>query len=199
MTGVPHDLARVARSLDRGFLRLAGIAAAAGVLPGGCGGVPETLAPPADLSLLALRPREYATFTAAALRIVGPCGAERIRSRTVDVGRLADELLAGSPAVAGALSQALVVLEFGVWPLVAKLRRFTELSGQAQDAVLADLASSRLAVKRALYDGVRSLVLSAFYGAPQTRSLTGYPGPFGLGTVTVADGLAPEALSSGPL
>jgi hypothetical protein len=198
VTGATHDLARAARALDRrGFLRLAGLAAAAGVLPGGCGGVPETLAPPGGLSLSALRPREYATLTAAALRVVGPRGAELIRSRTVDVGRLADELLARSPAVAGALSQALVVLEFGVWPLVAKLRRFTELSGQAQDAVLADLASSRLAVKRALYGGVRSLVLSAFYGAPQTRSLTGYPGPFGLGTVTVVDGLAPEALSSG--
>lgn len=170
------------------------------MLPGGCGGVPETLAPPAGLSLSALRPCDYATLPAAALRVVGPRGAELIFSRTVDVGRLADELLARSPAVAGALSQALVVLEFGVWPLVAKLRPFTQLSGQAQDAVLTDLARSRLAVKHALYGGVRSLaLLSAFYGAPQTRSLSGYPGPFGVGAVTVSDGLAPEALSSARL
>jgi hypothetical protein len=198
--GAGDDLARAARSLDRrGFLRLAGLAAAAGVLPGGCGGVPEPLAPPAGLSLSALRARDYATFTAAALRVVGPQGAGLIRSRTVDVGRLADELLARSPSVAAALSQALVVLEFGVWPLVDKVRPFTALSGPAQDAVLADLARSRLAVKRALFGGVRSLVLSAFYGAPLTRSLSGYPGPFGVGAITVADAMAsPETGSPAP-
>jgi len=38
-----------------------------------------------------------------------------------------------------------------------------------------------------------------FYGAPQTRSLSGSPGPFGVGAVTVSDGLAPEALSSARL
>lgn len=185
------DLARAARPLDRrSFLRFVGVVAAAGVLPSGCGGVPSTLAPPADLSLAVLRPRDYATLTAAALRIVGPRGAALIDTRRVDVGRIADSLLARTPAVAAGLSQALVVLEFGVWPMVDKVRPFTSLSGQAQDAVLADLARSRLPVKRALYGGVRSLVLSGFYGAPPTWPLSDYPGPFGLGAVTIADALA---------
>ena len=70
------------------------------------------------------------------------------------------------------------------------MRPFTSLSGQAQDAVLADLARSRLPVKRALYGGVRSLVLSAFYGATPAWPLSNYPGPFGLGAVTIADALA---------
>jgi hypothetical protein len=86
-------------------------------------------------------------------------------------------------------SQALVVLEFGVWPIVDKVRPFTSLSGQAQDAVLADLARSGWRW-RALYGGVRSLVLSAFYGATPTWPLSNYPGPFGLGAVTIADALA---------
>ena len=76
----------------------------------------------------------------------------------------------------------------------------TGAGGAPIAALLADLARSRLAVKHALYGSVRSLaLLSAFYGAPQTRSLSGYPGPFGVGAVTVSDGLAPEALSSARL
>ena len=102
---------------------------------------------------------------------------------------LADQLLAHSPTLAGPLSQGLAVLEFGVWPLVAKLRPFTSLSKEAQDHVLADLVRSHLETKRALYGAVRALVLSTFYGAPATRLLSGYPGPFGFGSVTVADGL----------
>jgi hypothetical protein len=185
------DLVRATSVLDRrGFLRVAGLAATAGVLPGGCGGIPETLAPAPGVPLAVLRPRDYATFTAAAMRIVGADGAELIRRRSVDVGQLADGFLARSPTLAGPLGQALVLLEFGIWPLLAKVRPFTSLTGRSQDAVLADLAASRLALKRALFVGVRALVLATFYGSPPSRALSGYPGPFGLGAVTIADGMA---------
>jgi hypothetical protein len=184
------DLQRAAAALDRrAFLKAAGAVAAAGLLPAGCGGVPDLLAPPPDLRLAVLSPRAYATLNAAGARIVGPQGAALIERRTVDAAALADQLLAGSPTLARPLSQGLAVLEFGVWPLVAKLRPFTSLSAEAQDHVLADLAASHLETKRALYGGVRALVLSMFYGAPATRLLSGYPGPFGLGAVTIADGL----------
>jgi hypothetical protein len=184
------DLQRAAAALDRrAFLKLAGIAAAAALLPAGCGGVPDLLAPPPDLRLAALSPRSYATLNAAAARIVGPQGGALVERRTVDVAALADQLLARSPSLARPLSQGLAVLEFGVWPVLAKLRPFTSLSDGAQDRVLADLARSRLETKRALYGGVRALVLSTFYGAPATRLLSGYPGPFGFGRVTIADGL----------
>jgi len=184
------DLQRAAAVLDRrAFLKVVGVAAAAGLLPAGCGGVPDLLAPPPDLRLAALSPRAYATLNAAAARIVGPRGGALIERRTVDVAALVDQLLAHSPTLGGPLSQGLAALEFGVWPLVAKLRPFTSLSHEAQDRVLADLARSRLETKRALYGGVRALVLSTFYGAPATRLLSGYPGPFGFGEVTIADGL----------
>jgi hypothetical protein len=184
------ELAHAAARLDRrAFLRLAGAAAATGIVPAGCAGVPGDLAPPAGTPLAVLSPRAYATLTAAAMRLVGPGGAELIRQRTVDVGRLADGFLARSPTLAGPLGQGLVLLEFGVWPLLDKLRPFTALPAAAQDDVLAALASSGLALKRALYGGVRALVMSAFYGSPATRQLTGYPGPFGTGAVTIADGM----------
>ena len=102
-----------------------------------------------------------------------------IERRSVDVAAAADALLARAPALAGPMGQALAVLEFGVWPLVAKVRPFTALAGDAQDAVLEQLMRSRLALKRQLFAGVRSLALLAFYTQPQSRAVSGYPGPFG--------------------
>ena len=186
------DLQRAAAALDRrAFLKAAGAVAAAGLLPAGCGGVPDLLAPPPDLRLAALSRRAYATVNSVGARIVGPQGAALIERRTVDVGALADQLLARNPVLAGLLSQGLAVLEFGVWPLVAKFRPFTSLSAEAQDRVLADLAGSHFETKRELFGAVRALVFSTFYGAPATRLLSGYPGPFGFGRVTIADGLEP--------
>jgi len=186
------DLQRAAAALDRrAFLKAAGAVAAAGLLPAGCGGVPDLLAPPPDLRLAALSRRAYATVNAVGARIVGPQGAALIERRTVDVGALADQLLARNPVLAGLLSQGLAVLEFGVWPLVAKFRPFTSLSAEARDRVLADLAGSHFETKRELFGAVRALVFSTFYGAPATRLLSGYPGPFGFGRVTIADGLEP--------
>lgn len=190
MTGA-EELARVAAALDRrGFLRLAGAMAAAGLVPSGCAGVPSAFAPGPDVTLEALSPREYATLTAAATQLVGPPGAALIDGREVDVGRLADALLATNPALASPIGQALALLEFGVWPLLPKVRTFTGLDAAGRDAVLADLAASRVSLKRVLFGGVRALALTAFYGAPASRALTGYPGPFGGGGVGIAAGLA---------
>ena len=189
MTGVA-EVARAVDALDRrGFLRLAGAAAAVGLLPGGCGGVPPPFAPGPDAALSALSPRAYATLTAAAVQLVGPPGAALIERREVDVGRLADALLARNPSLAPPIGQALTVLEFGVWPLLPKLRPFTALDGAGRDAVLRDLSASSLSLKRALFGGVRALALTAFYGAAPARALTGYPGPFGAGGVGIADAM----------
>lgn len=77
------------------------------------------------------------------------------------------------PALAPQLARGLALLEFGVWPLVAKLRPFSTLAGAAQDAVLADLMNSRLDLKRDLFRGLRSLALLVFYAHPASQSLTG--------------------------
>jgi hypothetical protein len=177
----------------RAFLRLAAIATAGGLLPSGCSGVPPELAPSADVQLAVLGPRAYATFTAIALRIVGPGGAELIARREIDVGAAADAWLARTPALATPLTQALAVLEFGVWPLVRKMRPFTALDGSAQDRVLDDLMRSRFDLKAALFQGLRALSLLSFYSSPASRKLTGYPGPFGNDTVAIAAGLVKGA------
>lgn len=186
------DLARAAATLDRrAFLRLAATAAAAGLLPSGCGNVPPALVAPPDLTLIVLTPRAYATFTAVALRVVGPAGAEMIAARTIDVGVAADTWLARTPALATPITEGLAVLEFGVWPLVNKLRPFTALDGDAQDRVLDDLMRSRLDLKGALFQGLRALSLLSFYSSPGSRRLTGYPGPFGNERVPITAGMTP--------
>ena len=125
------SLNRSAAALDRrSFLRLVAIATASGLLPTGCGGVPPALLPTSGATLIVLGPRSYATFTAAAARIVGPAGAELIARRTIDVGAAADAWLARTPELTGPLTQALVALEYGVWPLFAKVRTFTALDDQ---------------------------------------------------------------------
>ena len=173
----------------RRFLQTVGVVAGFGLVPSGCAGVPPSMAPPPSVKLGVLSPRTYAVFTAAASRIVGPRGAALIAARTVDVGTLADAWLARTPALAGPLGQALLVLELGVWPLVGKLRPFTALDGPSQDAVLGECMTSRIELKRSIFRGIRSLALLTFYGSAATQPLTGFPGPFGTGSVTIADAM----------
>ncbi|MDJ0869935.1 MAG: twin-arginine translocation signal domain-containing protein [Myxococcota bacterium] len=175
----PAHWDRALRPLDRrGFLRLAGAAAAAGVFPAGCGGVPAELAPAPDLPLEVLSARGYATFQAAALRIIGARGAEAVRAGHVDPAAAADAWMARAPALAAPLGQALWVLEWGVAPLVAKWRPFTALDGVEQDRVLDDLMRSRFDLKRSLFKGVKSLSTLTFYAHPASHGAVGYPGPF---------------------
>ena len=119
----------------------------------------------------------------------GTRGAALIAARTVDVGALADAWLVRTPALAGPLGQALLVLELGVWPLAGKLRPFTSLDDAGRDAILTEHMTSRLELKRSVFRGVRSLALLTFYGSPATRPLTDYPGPFGTDRVSIADAM----------
>ena len=87
-------------------------------------------------------------------------------------------------------SQGKIVLDDrGVWPLIDKLWPFTALDGRSQDAVLEDCMTSRLELKRSVFRGIRALAMLTFYGAPASRALTGFPGPFGGVDVTIADAM----------
>ncbi len=168
-------LAALAALDRRAFLKLAGIAAAAGLLPTGCSDAAPALAPPPDLPLRFLTPRTYAVFTAAAARIVGPAGADLIAAGRLVPGAQAEAFLASAPTLAPTLRQALLVLEFGVPPLLAKVQPFTALPGAAQDAILRELMNSRFASKRLLFGGVRSLALLACYGTAVGYETIDYP------------------------
>ncbi len=191
-TSTQVDVAAALGALDRRtFLRLAGAAAAVGLLPAGCAQLPAPLSPPPGVTLAQLTPRTYAVFTAAALRLLGPGPAALIESRAVDPGLIADAWLARLPALAPPLRQGLLALEFAPWPLLEKLSPFTALAGRAQDAVLGELMGSRWEWKQALFKAVKSFACLTFYGTTEARVLTGYPGPFGGagGAANIAEGM----------
>jgi hypothetical protein len=170
----------------RGFLRLAAGAAAAGLVPTGCG---AGRAPPAGASLYVLSPRSYAVMDAVARRMVGPRGEALMTSGALDVAALVDAWLVGLGHVGATFEAALWTLELGVWPLVAKVRPFTALAPAAQDAVLDDLLRSRLALKRRLFAALKTFACLAFYAHPASHAGIGYPPPFGAGSVSIADAM----------
>jgi hypothetical protein len=190
----PAEVQALVASLDRrAFLKLARYSAALGLLPVGCGAAaPAGLAPPHDLALEVLSPRTYVTFGAATARLVGPEGGRAVVAGRIEPARSAEGWLRALPGVAPLLQQALLVLEFAPFPLIAKLRPFTRLPGEAQDAALAELMGSRFAWKRAVFSGVRGFAMLAYYSDPASRSLTGYPGPFGGPGATVDDAMRYE-------
>jgi hypothetical protein len=194
---LPDEVRSAFARLDRrGFLRLAGAVAAAGLVPTGCAEpTAEFLRPAPDAGLGVLSPRAYATFQAVAMRCVGPRGAEAIRARRIDPARAADAWVARVPALAGPLLQGLWVLEWGVYPLVAKWRPFTALNGAGQDRVLEDLMRSRLDLKRDLFKGMKSLSMLTFYSDPAALADVGHPGTFDAsGIATAMADLDPSGL-----
>src|SRR5690606_7624895 len=122
--------------------------------------------------------RGYATFQAFAMRLAGPRGAAAIAGGSLDPAGAADAWVARLPALGDALGQGLALLEWGVWPLLPKLRPFTSLDPVGQDRVMADLLRSRMVLKRDLYKGLKSLATLTLYAAPAARPLVGFPGPF---------------------
>ena len=175
----------------RSFLRWRRCRAAAGLLPAGCGAERAAwLRPPPGAALRHLSERGYAVLAAATARLVGGEGADWIAEGRVAPAATADAWLDATPELAGPLGQGLLLLEFAVFPLLPKLRPFTALPAAAQDGVLADLAASEIGWKRDLFKGVRSLAFLTFYADPAVRPLIGHPGPFGRGSVTIADAMS---------
>ena len=180
------ELARALVALDRrGFLRLAGLAGATGLLPG-CGAAPAGRSPAPGVHLRVLSPRGYAVVNAATERIVGSHGRQAIAAGRVDPGARADAYLAREPDLAELLEPALLALEFAVFPLVGKLRPFTALDGAGRDAVLRELMDSRWMLKRALFKGVKSVAILAFYGSELYQPVTRHPRVAG---VTIEDAM----------
>jgi hypothetical protein len=178
--GAEDEARRALLALDRRrFLGIIGGAGIAGTLAFGCGGVPDPWRAPGNLQLQVLGRRSYATFNAAAARLLGPTAERAILARVVDPAARADAWVAREPALGGPLGQALWALEWGIRPLMEKWRPFTGLGGDARDAVLDDLMRSGSDLKRDIFKGVRSLAILSFYSDPTGMRLASYPGPFG--------------------
>ena len=185
-------VAAVAEFDRRTFLRVTLLATGMGAWSIGCASnTPTWMTPPPDQPLQALSPRAYATLTAAGACIAGPRVAAEIVAGRLRPGPVADAWLARTPTLRDPLLQALTVLEFGVYPLMHKLRAFTSLTDTGRDTVLVGLRDGRLGLQRALFGGIRSMALLAVYLTPEAHALVDYPAPFGTDAVTIGDAMAP--------
>jgi hypothetical protein len=120
--------------------------------------------------------REYAVLRAVARRLVpevaGAPGADSVGAAV----RIDRELAFHSPRLQNDLRDALRLIEW--WPLATRFARFTRLDPAAQDAELAAMATSRLAVRRSAFQGLKLLVVFFTYTRPETWSRIGYLGPW---------------------
>ncbi len=74
------------------------------------------------------------------------------------------------------VADALRLVEW--WPLATRLSRFTRLGPEAQDAELAAMAHSRLALRRSAFQWLKFLVMFFHYTQEAAWAGTGYDGPW---------------------
>ncbi len=129
--------------------------------------------------LKVLGPTEYAVLMAIAARLV-PGGEGFPSVQEVGVGLNADGILARSdPAAVKEVKQLLKLFENALagFLFAGRIRPFTRLTPQDQDAVLAEWQSSRLQIRRTGFTALRTLSIASYFGSPLSWSAVHYPGP----------------------
>lgn len=132
--------------------------------------------------LTALTPWQLVVVEHLASRMVAP---DRLDDSTIptadDVGvaSFIDGYLAGmSTSMRRDLSRMLQYIEH-LAPIAAGFtHRFTSLLPEEQDEVLRSIESSRIALLRAGFEGLKSLVMMGYYRDPRTWRILDYRGPF---------------------
>ena len=149
----------------------------------GLGGAGLALRPGAEVDvtpdLRVLTPRQYGILVAVADRICAG-GDGRPAASAVGVAEKVDHQLSTMhPADAVELGQGLLLIENALVGLLLDGRTmpFTLLGPDAQDAVLEDFRTSRIAIRRSVYKALRGLVAASYWGDPRLYAAVGYPGP----------------------
>ncbi|HEX2568825.1 MAG TPA: gluconate 2-dehydrogenase subunit 3 family protein [Polyangia bacterium] len=124
--------------------------------------------------LRVLSPKEYLVLMAVCRRLLAPDEAGAPAPDEIGVGLNVDRYLGElDPSLVGQLQALLHLVEHG-----SSLRgRFTRLSPEAQDEILATWESSRLDVRRQGFQALKTLAVLGYYDDPRTFALLGYPGP----------------------
>ncbi|HEV2150065.1 MAG TPA: GMC family oxidoreductase N-terminal domain-containing protein, partial [Longimicrobiaceae bacterium] len=125
--------------------------------------------------MLPLSPSRRATLQALCSRIVPTCPPETDLRAAVEA-RLAE----GDPEVARQVAALLALFGHPAAGLLfsGRPRRFASLPPEAQDACLRDWETSRIPLRRTVFQAFRRLVLATFYGLPESHAGIGYLGPF---------------------
>jgi len=139
------------------------------------------LEPDIAKKLVVFSPDEYVVAEAIASRIVAPDRPDDPTipsAREVGVALFMDGYLAGMrPSMRRDLLRMLQYVEHVAPLAVGHARRFSALPAEAQDEVLQAVASSRVTVLRAGFDGLKSLVMMGYYRDPRTWPILDYAGP----------------------
>lgn len=154
-------------------------AGAAALLPGlalGC--APDDAArAPADLKVL--DPGAWAVLDAVSDAFVPAGGAIGPGARDVGLASRADAFLVEEPpAVRRGLAGALLAVEWASPVLAGRAARFSRLDLAARAACIDALRTSRFALAREVYGGLKTLCLFLFYAADASWPATGYDGPW---------------------
>lgn len=129
--------------------------------------------------LKVLSEREYAVMAAIAARMVRP----RKNFPTVEEVSLAEAcdlvIARADSGVQKELKQLIGLFENALANAVfdRRFQPFTEMSGEAQDAVLHDWETSALLIRRTGFNALRTIAIAAYYGNPKTWGAVGYAGP----------------------
>jgi hypothetical protein len=163
------------RATRRAFLRLAGASAALTALAQ-IRTLPGAAATASDDRFFAAHEREILTQIVERMVETGIPEAPRVReTRAVEtIDGLCRQL--GSE-VAGPLTLALRLFEYGPILFDLTFSRFTRMSAAQQDASLAAWMQSRLALRRQAFLALRNLSLLGYWSQPETWPLIGYQGP----------------------
>lgn len=156
-----------------------------GALLLGLGGVGLSLqrtrvdgAPAEDL--LVLTRDEWAIVAAVAARVCPPPGADVPGADAIGVATLADRLLSrADPGTLADVKSVLALFENGLTGALffERVRPFTQLDPDTQDAVLYAWRDSRVALRRTVFRALSSMVTALYFGDPRTWPGIGYPGP----------------------
>ena len=163
----------------RGFLK-AGAASVAALV--GAGSAAAWLARGDDAAVIGderpevLSRRELATLMALADRVVMPSAGGPSARDTRTARRIDRELAFSDGRLTADVRAALAVIEYGP-VLDFRLRRFTRLGPEEQDAYLAACASSLWHLRRNAFNGLRFLTLFFYYTDDRTWRGVGYAGP----------------------
>ncbi len=125
--------------------------------------------------LRALDERQFAILAAVAARMVVAPKAD-----AVEIAHRVDAQMAlAVPEARADFGKLLGLLENALAGLLldGRVRPFSHLGPDGQDAVLAAWSTSHLVVRRTGYAVLRKLTQAAHYAAPEAWEDTGYPGP----------------------
>jgi hypothetical protein len=167
---------------SRRNLMLGGLGAAAVAGLGGLGlALQSTVRGPAPSDALqVLTLDEHAIVAAVARRVCPEPGPDVPGADAIDVGLLADRLLASADEHAVAdVKTVLALFESGLVGAVflERARPFTALSPTDQDRVLLAWRGSSVLLRRSVYRALASLCTSLYYADPRVFPGIGYPGP----------------------